>query len=122
MSGTRDLPGEVVAWLTEHPESVTEEISAGVRARPKAVRQILTGDPRFALFSALLTGRKHNARMWTLALVPVPRDGTGRDDQTVAETTDPPSQPVVEEGEPPTPVPSPDDVPSSWEESPEVIE
>ena len=101
MSGTRDLPGEVAAWLAEHPESVTEEIAAGVRARPKAVRQILTGDPRFTRVSPSLTGRKHNARVWTLARVPVPRNGTGRDDQTAAEAADHPSAAVAESSEAP---------------------
>src|SRR2546425_815894 len=100
MNGTRDLLGEVAAWLAEHPESVAEEIAAGIRARPKAVRQILTSDPRFVLVSPSLAGRKHNARVWVLADLPVPGDGPGRDDQPGSVATTRPAAPVVERREP----------------------
>jgi hypothetical protein len=74
----RDLADDVAVYLAEHPGSPTEEIAAGVRARPASVRELLRSRPRFTRV-APPAGRHANAKCWSLAEQPVPDAGTGGD-------------------------------------------
>ncbi len=75
----RDLVGEIVRFLAEHPGMSIEAIARGVRARTVAVRRLLEEDDRFVELPRL-PGRRGPARCWALAPpgnAPVRDRGTG---------------------------------------------
>ncbi len=79
--GPRDLGAECAAALVVLREATAKEVARSVQARDSDVRAVMQGDPRFMLVRQP-KGRKHNARVYALAQVPVPARGTRRDQQT----------------------------------------
>jgi KaiC/GvpD/RAD55 family RecA-like ATPase len=80
---------KIADFLAKHPGATTGEIARGARVKDGTTRSLLRTDPRFRRVEPE-AGRKHNAKCWALASLPVPDNGTGRDGQPAAQTA--PSQ------------------------------
>jgi hypothetical protein len=86
----RDLVADVVAFLSEHPASVVDEIASALKKRPSDIRAVFHNNARFELVPSP-PDRRPDAKCWSLTEKVVPDSGTTWDGVAVANPSENPS-------------------------------